>query len=119
MTAVKLDDTGDIELDNGNLVLTTNDSDDEIIQRLRGRLQLFLGEWFLNTSIGIPYLQLVYRKGVDPEIISNYFKDEILATDGIQGITRFDPIEYDPRARRMTITFSVVTDNGNEEELTL
>ena len=63
MTAVKLDDTGDIELDNGNLVLTTNDSDDEIIQRLRGRLQLFLGEWFLNTSIGIPYLQLVYRKG--------------------------------------------------------
>lgn len=119
MTTIRLDEDGDIDVQRGTLLLTANNSDDEIIQRLRGRLQLFLGEWFLDASIGIPYLQLVYVKGVDPDLVANVFKDEILRTDGIQSITRFEPIEYDPRERRMTITFSVLTENGNEQELTL
>ena len=117
MTSLKLTQTGDLDLERDSLVLTEDNSDEEIEQRLKSRLKLFLGEWFLNTQVGLPYLQLIFIKGVDPVLIETVFKDEILETRGIARLLRFDPIEYNPSSRLMTINFLVLTDNGQELEV--
>lgn len=119
MTTLLLNDDGDLDFKNGNFVRSLNNSDKEIEQRLKTRLRLFLGEWFLDTNLGIPYLQMVFIKGTDPELIESYFKDEILNTEGVSTLINFSPIGFNPRTRIMTISFAVMTINDTELEVTL
>ena len=92
MTALVTADN-DLAIINNNFALTVNDSDAEIEQRLRQNLQTFLGEWFLDITIGVPYLQLVYVKGVAAILIESAFKDIITDTPGVVALTQFEPID--------------------------
>ena len=102
----------DLAIQNNNLALTTNDSDQEIEQRIRQNLLTYLGEWFLDITIGIPYLQLVYQKGVPAIMIEAAFKDVITNTPWVAALTQFDPIDLDSATRRLTVNFSVRTINN-------
>lgn len=113
MTQIRQTDDGDIQITNNKFSLTSNNSDEEISQRLKQRLKTFLGEWFLDSTIGIPYFQAVFVKGTPPEIIDGIFKDEIIGTRGVKSLNRFDSIEYDPATRVAQISFDVTTINGN------
>lgn len=55
MSDLKLGVDGDLEIKNGDLLLTT--SDDAVRQHLQQRLRTFLGEWFLDLDVGIPFFQ--------------------------------------------------------------
>lgn len=103
----------DLAIVNNRLVLSENNSDQEIQQRLMQNLQMFLGEWFLDITLGIPYLQLIFVKGVSPLIVSSSFREAILATDGIVGLERFDPVDYNPATRQIMINFVVRTVNNS------
>ena len=102
----------DLLIENNNLVLTENDSDVEIEQRLRENLQTYLGEWFLDITIGVPYLQVVFVKSIAPIIIESAFKDVITATPGVAALTQFDPIDFNPQTREITVNFAVQTINN-------
>jgi hypothetical protein len=47
--------TGDISIVNGKFVTVTGDA--EIAQRIQIHVGRLLGEWFLNTSVGIPWYE--------------------------------------------------------------
>ena len=111
MTALVTKDN-DLAIEKNNLVLTVNNSDQEIEQRIRQNLQTYLGEWFLDTSIGVPYLQLVYVKGVAPILIEAAFKDVITQTPGVASLVKFDPIELNSADRTLQINFAVRTINN-------
>ena len=111
MTAILTVDN-DLAIEKNNLVLTDNNSDQEIEQRIRQNLLTYLGEWFLDTSIGVPYLQVVYVKGVAPILVEAAFKDVITETPGVLSLTRFDPIELNSATRQLTINFAVRTINN-------
>lgn len=113
MTQLRQDDNGDLLISNNRFSLTENNSDEEISQRLKQALKTFLAEWFLDSTIGIPYFQAVFVKGTPPEIISGLFKDAIIAVPGVLTLTRFDDLEYDPATREMKVSFDVTTINGN------
>ena len=49
----------DLEFKNGDLTGGIVTGDDEVIQRIRTRLFRELGEWFLNTSSGLPWYHMV------------------------------------------------------------
>ena len=51
---LQLDTTGDLDVSTGDLLLISGT--DQTAQRLRIKLQFFLGEWFLDQRVGIPYL---------------------------------------------------------------
>jgi len=113
MTQLKMDDNNDLAIENNRLVLTENNSDEEIRQRLLQNLRFFLSEWFLDKTVGLPYFQAVFVKGTPPEIVEAAFKDAIIGTDGVDFLSRFDPLDLNSATRSLTVSFDVQTINGN------
>jgi len=115
---LKLDDTNDLVVENNELVLI--DGVDLIRQLLIQRLQTFLGEWFLDTSLGIPYYQDILKKTAVVSTISNILKDEILDTTGVLELQTFE-LDFTESSRELSLEFSVRTQEGtitiNLEEL--
>lgn len=114
----KLDDNNDLVIENNNLLLI--DGADLVKQILKERLQTFLGEWFLDTDLGVPYFQDILKKGVNLKTISNVFKNEILGTPGVIELEKFN-LDFTEGNRRLSLDFSVRTEDGsitiNLEEL--
>ena len=108
-----MNDNDDLAIENNRFVLTVNDSDEEIRQRIIQRLKFFRGEWFLDLTEGLPYFQAIFVKGTPADIIEAAFKNRIIGTDGVVTLSRFDPIELDSKLRNLTVSFDVKTINGN------
>jgi hypothetical protein len=88
-------------------------------QRLRTRLLLILGEWFLDTTAGVPWLQppdsdtrpimggprdLQYSEGV--------LKAAILGTDGVATLDSFS-MTFDGTTRKLSVSASGTTADGD------
>lgn len=107
---LKLDITGDFAIVNGDLVLTSGL--DAIRQSLMIRLEFFQGEWFLDITAGLPYLQEILGvKNPNPNVLDAVFRKAILATPGITSINTLT-ITLDRATRRATVALSVNTDLG-------
>jgi hypothetical protein len=105
MRTLKLDVlTGDIAIENNKFILINGA--DRIRQNLLTRLRTYLGEWFLNINIGIPYYQDVFVKGLPIGQVTGVFKDEITSTPGVDELTKFDA-EYVNSNRNLSINFEV------------
>ena len=86
---------------------------DEIIQRLVTRLNRELGEWFLNTSAGLPWYQdgngLLGSR--DKQNLNLLIRRETLQTAGINRIVKFNSI-FNTTTRQFTIYMYLVTERG-------
>ena len=58
-------------------------------QHVRQRLMTFEGEWFLDTTAGVPWLDQLLGKAYDPALAEAVVKAEIMDTDGVTEITSF------------------------------
>lgn len=103
--------------------------DDEILQRLWIRLNRELGEWFLNTAVGLPWYQGGYgMRGAKPSRkneIDLLIRQEIAQTDGVVQILKYQTLYatgtrlYDaycsillPSNRTVDINFGVSMESG-------
>lgn len=108
----------DIALDeNGDLRLTENDirfinGINYVRQKLKIRLQWFLGEWYLNISLGLPYLTEILTKNPNRLAVVNYIKRQIAQTEGVSSIDNFNADFVTGNARALKIQFSAVTSYG-------
>lgn len=86
---------------------------DEIIQRLVTRLNRELGEWFLNTSVGLPWYQdgngLLGSR--DKQNLNLLIRRETLQTAGVNRIIKFNSI-FNTTTRQFTIYMYLVTEQG-------
>lgn len=73
---------------------------------------LLQGEWFLDTSAGVPYLQNIAIKPADFPFAEAVIKQTISETDGVASIESFS-MEYDGTTRELVIVTSVKTIYGN------
>lgn len=101
--------TGDAILDEGNFEL--NSGIDAVRQHLKQRLQTFLGEWFLDNRVGVPYYEHILIKNPNPSVLDTVFKSVILNTPGILELIEFD-IDLDEATRQMTLVFKANTVDG-------
>jgi len=101
---LKVDENNDLVIENNELILI--DGPDFVRQMLIQRLQSFLGEWFLDIEVGVPYFQDILKKDVSISKISNIFKDEILNTPGVVELQQFD-LSFNELTRRLSLTFAV------------
>lgn len=99
----------DFAIKNNDLVLV--DGLQETNQRLIQRLQFLFGEWFLDRSKGIPYLQQILKKGVQLSTLSSIFKVNILDIEGVLELLAFD-FDYVAVNRTFELTLSVRTTHG-------
>lgn len=103
MRTLKIDDlTKDLAIEDNNFVLISGV--DRAKQNLLTRLRTYLGEWFLNINIGIPYYQDVFRKGVPVSQITGVFKEAIVTTPGVDELVKFDA-DYTNNNRNLSINF--------------
>jgi len=102
----RLDANEDLALEEGDFVLVAGA--EGIASDLKARLQTFLGEWFLDTSIGLPYFTEIFGKTPVPRL-ETIFREQILATPGVASI---EVLRLQKSGRTLTLTFRVLTDFG-------
>lgn len=99
----------DIQVLNNTISFVTGG--DEILQRVRQRLNTFLAEWFLDLSVGVPYFEQVLIKNPNADVIQAIFKREILGTPGIVELLEYTQ-DLDVATRNLKITFTARGDEG-------
>jgi hypothetical protein len=105
--------TGDLDLSSGNLVLV-DDTDglaQQVAQELNNRFALWLGEWFGDTRLGVPFVDFVLVKNPDMTVVGNIFSQIITSTPGVATILS-GSVDFDPAARTLAATYVVQLDNG-------
>lgn len=113
MFDVLLDEqTGDIaNTENGDLVLAGEQVATK--QYIKQKLKLFFGEWFLGITSGIPYLDEVFVKSPDWNVLDAIFKNEILTAPNIVELSAFDMV-LDGQQRLLRVRFRAIDSDGNE-----
>lgn len=69
--------------------LATVDSRAGILQDILTALQVYLGEWFLDQTVGMPFYQVIFVKNVDEALVNAAFINQILAVPGVTALTQF------------------------------
>lgn len=96
----------------GNLVVATDA--EAVGQHARQRLSTFQGEWFLDKTVGVPWLSQILGKRYDPALAEAVTKACLLATDGVTEITSFS-VSFGRATRGLFIkSVNVLTDYDHE-----
>lgn len=99
--------TGDLTLD-----AEVVDGADAILQDVRLRCRLFLGEWFLNTEVGVPYLQQILgTKKPNLDLVRQALRDAVEETPGVDRVLSIQ-VTLDKAGRTATVRFTASTDEG-------
>ena len=113
MRSLALDPTtGDLLLTAGRLSLV--EGVDAIAQRIQGRLALWAGEWFADTSIGVPFLTFLGAKGGE-KLAESSLRRAILTCPGVASLESFG-FTFDARSRSAVVAFRAKTADGQVVE---
>ena len=106
--------------DDGSLPLTFGfiTGADLILQRVAIRLRTFLGEWLLDTAIGLPYLAWVAQKPPDVDGIGAVIRAEILAVPGVIRFSSFTGV-FTIETQTLRYDGSIVLEGEQEATLTV
>jgi len=74
-----------LELD-GNGELLVVDELTALRQKVDQRLSLFKGTWIIDINAGVPYLQDILKKPVDPGLAASILGNEILKEDEVTSL---------------------------------
>lgn len=112
----------DLYLSNNDLALPvrlTASNDESILQHIRIRLRTFLGEWFLDQRVGIPYFEEVFIKNPSSNVVKSLIRRVLLRTPGVVTVSSVD-FDIDSVTRKATIDFKVRIESGTilEESFT-
>ena len=103
MTVRKLDENYDYSLEK-------IDGRNEVVQCLTTKLNMWLGEWFLEVDSGTDYMSILTQRSDIIPASAAIFKRRILEVKQIERISEF---EVTQEGRILRVSFSVVY-NGEE-----
>ena len=83
---------------------------DLVLQRVKIRLQRFLGEWILDTTKGLPYLAWTQEKPLDVAGMTAVINAEIASTPGVLRVENFSG-SFDFRNQKVSLTGEIILDN--------
>jgi len=108
----------DYELQDGDIVISGNDTvtTDATAQRLRQKLLLWRGEWFLDRRAGFPYLQRVLGQRPRPEVVGSLVRQLVERDPDVQSVDALN-LEFDETARRLRVSFAARLRNGDTANL--
>lgn len=86
----------------------TYESRVSVAQRLKIKLQTFKGEWFLDTTYGMPYFQTILQRGVSKLTIDTLYQEAILEEPDVIEIVEFNS-DIDKASRSYRLSFKVKT----------
>ncbi len=101
--------SGDLDLSQG--LRFTTDLRTYTAQRLHENLSFFLGEWFLDQRLGIPYFEQIIGQKPDLGLIDTLYRRAIRATPGVAAITNLK-LAFDRATRALSIRFEAALNDG-------
>ena len=99
----------DIALNDADLILI--DDAARISQQIKISLQFWLGEWFLNDTLGIPYRERICIKNPNLQHIRQIFRNAIQNVNGVTAVNALD-LTVDASKRVLTVTYTAATTDG-------
>ena len=103
----------DLYLDENGSLAVVRDTE-AVGQHVRQRLMTYLGEWFLDRFVGVPWIRDIVGHGYDPVMAESVLKAEILDTDGVTEINSFS-VRFDNSTRGLAAyDIDVMTDYDQE-----
>jgi hypothetical protein len=100
---IKLTAAHDLDLDAGAGILV--DGRARVAQGIRIALKLWLGEYFLDTTAGVPYLTSILIKQPNRATIEAILRRTIRSVNGVTSVDSLD-INIDRQARTLSVTFT-------------
>lgn len=110
--------TGDLAVDALGQTRLTAAIIEETAQRLTTKIRHFLGEWFLDTTLGFPYYRDVLVKNPDLAAIKALYQDLITDDEGVESLVALD-LALDGQTRVLSVTFAAVLVSGDVLEITV
>ena len=101
--------TGDLVLRDGDVLLI--DNAERVAQQILITLRFWLGEWFLDTKDGIPYLEYVLVKSPNLLHIRQIFTEAMEKVDGVKRVEEMNLV-FDVKNRSLHVDYEVSTDYG-------
>lgn len=94
------------------------DGADRIAQQINTTLLAFLGEWFLDTTFGVPYFEDVLVKSPDRASIEAIFRTRIRAVPGVNRVRALD-LQIERQLRVLRVAYDADTAAGRLERVVL
>ena len=101
----------DIYISPLGLLRLTEDLLEEVAQRLQTKFQFFLGEWFLDETLGVPYYRDILVRNPNLPVIRSIFSQLITDDEGVENIVTLD-LAVDGETRVLSVTFQAVLVSG-------
>lgn len=114
MTSLLLDECGDLDITAGRMSIVRDA--DAVKQAWVVYIKTMLGEWFLNTEIGVPYTQRVLSKQITVPALKQIFTTASLEVPGILQVTSVIVTDLNVATRTADITVNVVVDGAEGPE---
>jgi len=99
----------DLILQDGDLLLI--DNAERCAQQILISLRFWYGEWFLNTTEGVPYLEYILIKNPNIAHVRQVLTEAIEQVDGVQSVDSMT-IDFDRQGRRLAVDYAVTTNYG-------
>jgi hypothetical protein len=109
--------TWNIDDATGNLVLDKDGNFSPVTgleglrQRIQTKLKLWRGEWFLDTSLGIPWRQSIFTRPASPGLASQIITSAILEEEEVTDVRKVSA-HIDSATRRFTYSAQVASIYG-------
>lgn len=113
MRVRKLDTNGDIVTSG----VTWATDAEAVAQTVKTRLRLFLGEYFRDITVGVPWFNKangeagILTKGYSQDAVESLIRSTIAQTEGVLQILSFTS-EYDISKRLFTVETTILTNYG-------
>ena len=101
--------TGDLVLHDGDVLLI--DNAERVAQQILITLRFWLGEWFLDTKDGIPYLEYVLVKLPNLLHIRQIFTEAMEKVDGVKRVEEMN-LAFDVKNCSLRVDYEVSTAYG-------
>lgn len=101
--------TGDLVVQNGDLMIVNNG--ERVAQQVLITLREWLGEWFLKTSDGIPYLEYILVKNPNEAHVRQILTEAIENVEGVKKVTELEFV-FNRILRTLTVSYEIATDYG-------
>lgn len=109
--------TNDLSFSNKDLQFT-KEIRQEVGQRVGMKLRTFEGEWFLDTTYGIPYMQEIIAVARNKRDVDSIFISEIRNEAGVNNIKSFQST-FENINRKYEAKAVIITDEGEVEIISL
>lgn len=110
MKDLLLAENGDLAIVNNDLAIT-NDKQ-SLAQKIKVALKTIEGEYFYNSSIGVPYFSEILGQNNAIDTIRAIMIDYISKIEGVKELTDFN-LSLDSRTRVLNMKFTVTDEENN------